>query len=186
MKLIVGLGNPENEYSMTRHNMGFDTINLIAKKYNIEVNKSKFKGLFGQGEIEGEKVFLLKPQTFMNLSGESLAEIMKFYKIDVKDILIIYDDIDTEPGKIRIREKGSSGTHNGMKSIIAHLATEKFDRIRIGIGRPEHNDLINYVTCKIKEEDYKILEEGIKKAANATICLIKEGTAKAMNKFNKS
>jgi PTH1 family peptidyl-tRNA hydrolase len=185
MNLIIGLGNPEKDYANTRHNMGFDVINLLSKKYDIEVNKTKFKSLYGDGFIEGKKVILLKPQTFMNLSGESLAEIMKFYKIDVKDILIIYDDIDTEPGKIRIREQGSSGTHNGMKSIISHIGTEKFDRIRIGIGKPEHNDLINYVIGKIKEEDYKVLEEGIKKAADATVCLIKEGTAKAMNKFNK-
>ena len=185
MRLIVGLGNPESEYNKTRHNMGFDTINVLAKKYNIEVNKSKFKGLFGQGEIEGKKVILLKPQTFMNLSGESIAEIMKFYKIDIKDILIIYDDIDTEPGKIRIRKQGSSGTHNGMKSVISHLGTETFDRIRIGIGRPEHNDLINYVIGKIHDDDYKILEDGIKKAADAVSCILKENIDKAMNKFNK-
>ena len=185
MKLIVGLGNPESEYNKTRHNMGFDTINILAKKYNIEVNKSKFKGLFGQGEIEGEKVILLKPQTYMNLSGESIAEVMKFYKIDVKDIVIIYDDIDTEPGTIRIRKQGSSGTHNGMKSVISHLGTETFDRIRIGIGRPEHNDMINYVIGKIHDNDYKVLEEGIKKAADAVSCILKENIDKAMNKYNK-
>ena len=185
MKLIVGLGNPENEYSNTRHNMGFDAVNILAKKYNIEINKNKFKALFGQGEIEGEKVILLKPQTFMNLSGEALAEVIKFYKIDVKDIVIIYDDIDTEPGRIRIRKQGSSGTHNGIKSIVSHLGTENFDRIRIGIGKPEHNDMINYVIGKIHEDDYKILEEGIKKAVDATICIIKENIDIAMNKFNK-
>ena len=184
MKLIIGLGNPENEYSMTRHNMGFDTINKLAKKYNIEVNKSKFKALFGLGEIEGEKVILFKPQTYMNLSGEAITEVIKFYKVDIKDVLVVYDDIDTEPGKIRIREKGSSGTHNGMKSVIAHLGTEVFDRIRIGIGRPEHNDLMNYVITKVKDTDYKVLEEGIDKAVEAIICLIKENTQIAMNKYN--
>ena len=184
MKLIVGLGNPEKEYNMTRHNMGFDTINILAEKYKIEVYKNKFKALFGQGEIEGEKVILLKPQTFMNLSGEAVAEVISFYKIDVKDVLVIYDDIDTDIGKIRIREKGSSGTHNGMKSVIAHLGTEVFDRIRIGIGRPEHNDLINYVIGKIHKDDYDVLSEGVKKAADAAVCIIKEGTQIAMNKFN--
>ena len=120
----------------------------------------------------------------MNLSGEAIAEVIKFYKVDIKDVLVIYDDIDTEPGKIRIREKGSSGTHNGMKSVIAHLGTEVFDRIRIGIGRPEHNDLMNYVITKVKDTDYKVLEEGIDKAVEAIICLIKENTQIAMNKYN--
>ena len=118
MYLVVGLGNPENEYKNTRHNMGFDTINKIAQKQNVEVNKSKFKGLYEQTIIQGEKVILLKPQTYMNLSGESIKEMVDFYKIEPEKIIIIYDDIDTEKGKIRIRKQGGPGSHNGMKSVV--------------------------------------------------------------------
>ena len=135
MYLIVGLGNPESDYANTRHNMGFNVINKLAEKYEIEVTKNNFKGLYGMGIIEGEKVILLKPQTFMNLSGESIVAVKNFYKIDIEDVLIIYDDIDTEPGKIRIRKKGSAGTHNGLKSVVHCLATTDFTRIRIGIMR---------------------------------------------------
>lgn len=184
MYLIVGLGNPENEYSNTRHNMGFWTINEISKNNNIEVNKSKFKGLFGTGIIQGKKVMLLKPQTYMNLSGEAIKEVVDFYQIK-DNIIVIYDDIDTEKGCIRIRKKGGPGTHNGMKSIVENLKTIDFARIRVGIGQPKYkNDIINYVIGKIPEEEQVILQQGTKKAAMAVEELLKNGIDIAMNKYN--
>ena len=150
MYLIIGLGNPEEEYSKTRHNMGFNAINKIADQYGIKVNKSKFQGLYESAIIEGKKVMLIKPQTYMNLSGECIKQFVDFYKIPNEDILVIYDDMDIEPGKIKIRKKGGAGGHNGMKSIIKMLGTEEFARIRTGIGRPKHNgDDINYVIVYI-------------------------------------
>ena len=185
MYIIVGLGNPESEYSNTRHNMGFDTINKIAPKYNIEFSKTNFKGIYGTGVIEGEKVILLKPQTYMNLSGESVKEIIDFYKLNTENLIIIYDDIDIEPGIIKLRKTGGPGTHNGMKSVIKEIGTEKFPRVRVGIGKPEHKgDLINYVIGKIPEEDKKILEKSTDIARDAVIEIIKSGIDKAMNKFN--
>lgn len=185
MYIIVGLGNPEPEYSNTRHNMGFDTINKLAKKYNIEFSKTNFKGIYGTGIIEGEKVILLKPQTYMNLSGGSIKEIINFYKLNTDNLIIIYDDIDIEPGIIKLRKTGGPGTHNGMKSVIKEIGTEKFSRVRIGIGKPEHKgDLINYVIGKIPEEDKKILEKSTDVAKDAVIEIIKNGMDKAMNLFN--
>ena len=185
MYLIVGLGNPEQDYSNTRHNMGFNTINKIAEQYKIEVTKSKFKGLYGIGAIENEKVILLKPQTFMNLSGESIKEIIQYYKIEIENIIIIYDDIDIEPGTIKIRKSGGPGTHNGMKSVVSSLNTQNFKRIRIGIGKPHNNqDLIEYVIGAIPEECKEKLEQGINLAKEAVIEVIKNGVDIAMNKFN--
>ena len=153
MYLIIGLGNPEEEYSKTRHNMGFNTINKIAQKYKIEVNKNKYQGLYETTIIEGKKAILLKPQTYMNLSGKCVQEFVNFYKIEKDNIIVVYDDMDIEPGQIKIRKKGSAGGHNGMKSIIQMLGTEEFPRIRIGIGRPKYNgDEINYVIGAIPEE----------------------------------
>lgn len=185
MYLIVGLGNPEEEYSNTRHNMGFDTINKIAKQYNIEVNKNKFKGLCGSGIIENKKVILLKPQTYMNLSGESIKETMDFYKIKKENLIIIYDDIDLEAGIIKIRKKGGPGTHNGMKSVISTIKTQEFARVRVGIGKPERKEqLIEYVIGKIPDKDQKILDEATTKSKEALIEIIKNGVDIAMNKFN--
>lgn len=185
MYLIVGLGNPEEEYSNTRHNMGFDTINHLSQKLNITVAKEKFKALYGDGIINNEKVILLKPQTYMNLSGNSVKEFVDFYKISKEEILVIYDDMDIGTGKIKIRKKGSAGGHNGMKSIISMLGTEEFTRIRIGIGRPEHNgDDINYVIGSIPEEEIPKLEEGVEKAKEAVIEILKNGVDSAMNKLN--
>lgn len=186
MFLIVGLGNPEEEYSNTRHNMGFDTINQISKEYKIEVNKKGFKGIYGTGIIDNKKVVLLKPQTYMNLSGESVIEILNFYKIDLNKIIVIYDDIDVEPGKIKIRKKGGPGSHNGMKSVINSLKSEEFTRIRVGIGTPKYkNDMINYVIGKnMTQEERNVLDTGIKKAANAVAEIIEKGVDIAMNKFN--
>lgn len=186
MYLIVGLGNPESDYSKTRHNMGFNVINKIANKYTIDVNKSKFKALFGSGIIEGEKVVLLKPQTFMNLSGESVIEAMNFYKITPDELIVIYDDFDTESGAIRIRKTGSAGSHNGMKSVINSINTENFCRIRVGIGKPQNKtDMITYVIGHVPEEEMKVLDEGTSIAQDAVIEIIKNGTEMAMNKFNK-
>lgn len=185
MYLIVGLGNPEEEYGNTRHNMGFNTINKLANQYNIEINKKKFKGLYGTGIIENEKVILLKPQTYMNLSGESIREIVDFYKIKLEEIVVIYDDIDIDSGIVKIRKKGGPGTHNGMKSVIQHLGTENFTRIRVGIGSPENkNDLINYVIGAMPKEDQEKLDEATTFAKEALIELIKNGVDIAMNKFN--
>lgn len=185
MYLIVGLGNPEEDYANTRHNMGFNVINKLAEKYEIDVTKNNFKGLYGSGIIEGKKVILLKPQTFMNLSGESILAIKNFYKIDIEDILIIYDDIDTIPGEIRIRKKGNPGTHNGVKSVVHCLTTTDFARIRIGIGMPKEDiPLIEHVIGQIDEEDKKVLEEGINKAELAVEEILKNGIDIAMNKYN--
>lgn len=185
MYLIIGLGNPEEEYSKTRHNMGFNTINKLAKKYNIEINKNKFQGLYETATIEGQKVVLIKPQTYMNLSGNCVKEFVDFYKVESDNILVIYDDMDIEPGTIKIRKKGSAGGHNGMKSIIQILRTEEFPRIRIGIGRPEHNgDEINYVIGAIPDEEIPKLDEGTEKAKEAIIEILKNGIDSAMNKFN--
>ncbi len=185
MYLIVGLGNPEEEYGETRHNMGFNAINKIAEQYNIKINKNKFQGIYEIANIENHKTILLKPQTYMNLSGNSVKEIVDFYKIEKEKIIIIYDDMDIEPGKIKIRKKGSAGGHNGMKSIIQMLGTDEFARIRIGIGRPNNkgND-INYVIGKIPKEEITKLEEGIEKAKEATIEILKNNIDTAMNKFN--
>lgn len=185
MYLIVGLGNPEADYARTRHNMGVDVINEIADKYKIAISREKFNGLYGSGEIEGEKVILLKPQTFMNLSGNSVVEFVNFYKIDIKNVIVVYDDIDTNPGNIRIRKKGGPGTHNGMKSVVFRLNSEDFPRVRVGIGMPEHkNDLINYVIGNISDEDYEKLKIGIEKASDAVSSIIKDGIDNAMNKYN--
>ena len=182
MYLIIGLGNPEEEYRKTRHNMGFNAINKIAEQYGIKVNKSKFQGLYESAIIEGKKVMLIKPQTYMNLSGECIKQFVDFYKIPNEDILVIYDDMDIEPGKIKIRKKGGAGGHNGMKSIIKILGTEEFARIRTGIGRPEHSgDDINYVIGAIPEEEIPKLQEGVEKAKEAVIEILKNGIDSAMN-----
>lgn len=185
MFLIIGLGNPEKDYGNTRHNMGFNVINKIAEKYNIEINKTKFKALFGSGNINNEKVVLLKPQTFMNLSGESVKEAIDFYKIDLENILIIYDDIDLNPGKIRIKKSGGPGTHNGMRSIVQNLGTENFARLRVGIGKPEgHIDLVEYVIGHINQEDKDLLENGVDLAVKAIDTIIDENIDVAMNMYN--
>ena len=136
MKLIVGLGNPGKQYDKTRHNIGFDVIEKIAEKLNIKLDQAKFKGIYGIGHVEGEKVYLLKPLTYMNLSGESICALMDYFQIDIEDLLVIYDDLDLPVGRIRLRQRGSAGGHNGIKSTIAHVGTQEFNRIRVGINRP--------------------------------------------------
>ena len=185
MYLIVGLGNPESEYAHTRHNMGFDTINELAKNNNINITKTKFKALYETGIIQNEKVILLKPQTYMNLSGEAIKEARDFYNVKPEEIIVIYDDIDIEKGKIKLRKKGGPGSHNGMKSVVQELSTTDFIRIRVGIGQPEFkSDMINYVIGKVPEEEQKILQRGTKKAAEAIEEILKNGIDIAMNKFN--
>jgi len=185
MYLIVGLGNPEEEYAKTRHNMGFEVINKLSKKYDISLSKTKFKGLYGAGSIEEEKVILLKPQTYMNLSGDSIIEFVNFYKIPLENVIIIYDDIDTDVEKIKIRKKGGPGTHNGMKSVVERLKTEEFTRIRVGIGSPKENiDLISYVIGHVEDEEYNKLQLGAEKAEKAVTEILKNGVDIAMNKYN--
>lgn len=185
MYLIVGLGNPEKDYSNTRHNMGFNVVNQLARQYDIEINKNKFQGLYGNGMIEKEKVILLKPQTFMNLSGKSIREIIQFYKIEMEQLIVIYDDIDIEAGEIKIRKAGGAGTHNGMKSVVQELNSQNFKRIRVGIGKPERKeDLMEYVIGAIPKEEKEKLDKGIQLAKEAIIEMIKNGIDTAMNKFN--
>ena len=185
MYLIVGLGNPEEKYSNTRHNMGFDVINELSKECDIKVSKSKFDALYGMGEIDSKKVILVKPQTYMNLSGESIIKFKKFYKISNKNIIVIYDDMDLKIGDIRLKAKGSAGSHNGMKSVIENLNTEEFIRIRVGIGTPENkDDMINYVIGQISKREREILDNSIIKAKDSVIEILENGIDIAMNKFN--
>lgn len=185
MYLIVGLGNPEPEYSKTRHNMGFDVINKLSEKYNIKVDKKEFEGLIGSGEIEGKKVLLLKPQTYMNESGKSVIRVKEYYKIPSENIIIIYDDIDLEVGIVKLRKKGGAGTHNGMKSVIEHLKTGDFIHIRIGTGKPAFKELlIQHVIGKLKDNEYERLVPSIEKATEAIPVILTDGIDIAMNKFN--
>jgi len=183
MFLVVGLGNPGREYEDTRHNIGFKVVDNVAREYNIEINRQKFKGTYGEGFIDGEKVILLKPTTYMNLSGESVREVVDFYNIDNDNILVIYDDISLEIGTLRIREKGSAGGHNGIKSIIAHLGSEVFPRIKVGVGQPS-GDLIKHVLGKFTKEEADVLSESINISTKAAKEIIKIDTKTAMNKFN--
>lgn len=183
MFLIVGLGNPGREYENTRHNIGFKVIDNIAKEYNIEINRQKFKGMCGEGFINGEKVILLKPTTYMNLSGESIREVVDFYKISNEDVLVIYDDISLDVGRLRIREKGSAGGHNGIKSIIAHLGTDIFPRIKVGVGQP-NVDLVNYVLGKFTKEEMEVLSESIDASTKAAKEIISGDVKTAMNIYN--
>lgn len=186
MYLIVGLGNPEPEYSNTRHNMGFDTINIISRKFNIELSQKKFEAISGNGIISGEKVILIKPQTYMNDSGKSVKQYVDFYEIPLSNLLVIYDDMDTEIQKIRVRSGGGPGSHNGMKSLVDCLNSENFMRIRVGIGRPiTEFDRINYVIGKVPQEEYNRLKQGVEKAAEAVEYYIKNGIDNTMNIFNK-
>jgi len=183
MFLIVGLGNPGKEYEDTRHNIGFKVVDNIAREYNIEINRQKFKGTYGEGFIDGEKVTLLKPTTYMNLSGESVREVVDFYNLDNEDILVIYDDISLEIGTLRIREKGSAGGHNGIKSIIAHIGSDVFPRIKVGVGQPA-GDLVKHVLGKFTKEEAHILSESINISTKAAKEIIKTDTKTAMNQFN--
>lgn len=185
MFVIVGLGNPGKKYEGTRHNVGFEVVEYLGIKNNIDIKKIKHKALVGEGMIEGKKVMLVKPQTFMNLSGESVLEICKYYNVNLDKLVVVYDDIDIDLGKIRIRKKGSAGTHNGMRNIIYNLQSDKFPRIRIGIGRPAGGDLVSYVIGRFKDNEKEDIILSIKSAAEAVECMIREGIDKAMNMYNK-
>ena len=186
MFIIAGLGNPSSKYEKTRHNAGFDVIDRLADKYNIRVTENKHKALCGTGIIEGQKVLLAKPQTFMNLSGESIGAILHFYKLEPEtNLIVIYDDISLSPGKLRIRKKGSAGGHNGIKSIISHVGTQEFLRIKIGVGeKPQGSDLADYVLGRFSKEDRGLAEEAFEKACDAAALMVKGETDRAMNLFN--
>ena len=185
MYLIVGLGNPEPKYTFTRHNMGFDVINKLSEKYDINVKKEGFNSIYGTGIIEKEKVILCKPQTYMNLSGDAVIQFINYYKIEFSHVIIIYDDIDITPGVVKLRKTGGPGTHNGMKSVIQNLGTTAFPHIRIGTGTPENkSDLINYVIGKVPKDEYEVLEKGIEIAVDAVTLILKNGIDNAMNIIN--
>lgn len=183
MIIIVGLGNPGREYNNTRHNIGFEAINYIADKYNIDIDREKFKGVYGEGVIDGQKVILLKPTTYMNLSGESVRAIMDFYKLTQDEIIILYDDISLPVGRLRIRDKGSAGGHNGIKSIISNLGTDKFSRIKIGVGESK-GDLVKHVLGQFSKKDSEVLQDVLSTVVSATETIIESDIKEAMNKFN--
>ncbi len=186
MFVIVGLGNPGKKYENTRHNVGFMAIDALAEKYGISISEKKHKALCGTGVIEGVKVLLVKPQTFMNLSGESVQDVMNFYKLDPEeDMMVIYDDISLAPGNIRIRKKGSAGGHNGIKSLIAHAGTQGFMRIKIGVGeKPSGWDLADYVLGHFSEDDTVKLKEIMPDVISAAVLMAQGDVQKAMNDFN--
>ncbi len=183
MYLIAGLGNPGREYEKTRHNVGFTALDYLAYDQNIKLTKLKFKGAYGEGMISGEKCILLKPQTYMNLSGESVRETAEFFKIEPNNIIVLYDDVDLEPGRVRIRPKGSAGGHNGIKSIIYQLASEDFTRVRFGVGKAKFN-MVDHVLGRFSEEDGSKVSDAIRKTPDIVKTIIAEGTAEAMNKYN--
>lgn len=185
MYVIVGLGNPGRRYKDSRHNVGFSVIDILSERYNTKINKIKFKSLYGETKINGEKVFLVKPQTFMNKSGETVLEISNFYKLPLENIIVIQDDIDIDFASLRIRSKGSAGSHNGMKSIIYLLKSDKFPRVKIGVGRPEAGrDLADFVLGRFTKEEEIDINEALEKAADAVECIVKEGISSSMNKYN--
>ena len=186
MFIIVGLGNPERKYDGTRHNIGFSAITVIADKYNISMDIKKHKAVCGKVYIEGQKVILAMPQTYMNLSGESVRELVDYYKIDPEsELIVIYDDINLAPGRLRIREKGSAGGHNGIKNIISHLGTQVFPRIRIGVGeKPKGWDLADYVLGRFAKDEEPVIREALDNAAEACGIIVDDEIRTAMNKFN--
>ncbi len=185
--VVAGLGNPGGKYENTRHNVGFDAIDILSARYGIKVSKLRHKALTGEGDIKGARVLLAKPQTFMNLSGESIREIVDWYKIPVHNLILIYDDVDLPLGRLRIRPKGSSGTHNGMKSVIYQLQSDDFPRIRIGINKaPEGWELADYVLSRFTQDERKIINESIIKSAEAAAAIVSSGVETAMNTYNIS
>ncbi len=186
MYIIAGLGNPTREYEKTRHNVGFEVIDILADKLGISVSEKRHKAYFGAGRIGSEKVLLSKPQTFMNLSGESIRSMSDFYKIDADHIIIICDDINLLEGQLRIRTRGSAGGHNGLKNIISHLGTQEFSRIRVGVGeKPKEMDLADYVLGRFPKEQEAMMDQAYNEAANAAILMVTDGADAAMNQFNR-
>lgn len=186
MYIIVGLGNPTGKYKGTRHNIGFEVIDLLAGRHSISMDTGKHKSLLGKGVINGHKVLLVKPMTFMNLSGEAIRSLVDYYKIDVESqLLVIFDDISLEPGVLRVRQKGSAGGHNGIKSIIAHLGTQNFPRIKVGVGgNKTHSDLADFVLGHFTAREKPLMEESRQEAVKAIETILSSGVEKAMNDFN--
>ena len=185
MHLIVGLGNPTKQYEGTRHNVGFETIDRIAAENQIRVEEKKHKALYGSGYIEGEKVILAKPQTFMNISGVCVAGLVDYYSLDMEDVIIIYDDVTLDIGKIRLRPHGSAGGHNGIKSLINELGTQEFQRIRVGVGKkPVHYDLADWVLGHFKKEEREVMDKSVQLSAEAVESILDKGIGFAMNMYN--
>ncbi|MEW9672680.1 aminoacyl-tRNA hydrolase [Ammoniphilus sp. 3BR4] len=185
MRLIVGLGNPGKQYEKTRHNAGFMAIDQLAESLGIEVNQIKFKGMIGEGHAEGQKVILLKPLTYMNLSGESIIQVIQFYKLNIEEMVVIYDDLDTPVGQIRLRMKGSAGGHNGIKSIIQQVGTEEFCRIRVGIGRPPAGrKVVDYVLEPFYKAEEEEIQAAVNKASEAAKSWLRESFVQVMNRYN--
>ena len=187
MKLIAGLGNPGREYAATRHNIGFMVVDRLAHKLGLAVEKKKFKALYGQGQIGPEKVLLAKPQTYMNLSGEAVSALLRWHKLTPADLIVVFDDMDLPPGKLRIRQEGGAGGHKGMESIIWSLGSEGFTRLRIGVGKPgiPGFDGAGYVLGRLTGDDVKIFEEAVALAAEAVQCIVSQGLERAMNEYNR-
>ncbi len=187
MFLIVGLGNPTEKYEKTRHNVGFDVIDALAGRYDIRVTAKKSRALCGSGMIEGQKVLLAKPQTFMNLSGDSVSRLLQFYKLDpAKELIVVFDDISLSPGNIRVRRSGSAGGHNGVKDIIAKTGSDQFARVRVGVGeKPEGSDLANYVLGHFSAGERVLVEEAIRDAEGAIELMVSGKIDEAMNQYNR-
>lgn len=185
MYIIAGLGNPGREYEFTRHNIGFRVLDKLAEEYNISITEKKHRGLIGKGVIQGQKVVLVKPQTFMNLSGECLREVMDYYKETPEHVIVAFDDISLEVARLRVRPKGSAGGHNGIKSIIAQLGTQEFPRVKFGVGdKPKGAELADYVLGRFSKEENQAVEARLKTACDALVCIMNEGCSAAMNLYN--
>lgn len=185
MKLVVGLGNPTGKYENTRHNVGFEVIDYLADKYGVALDTMKHKGIYGKGMLEGQSVLLLKPMTFMNLSGESVRAVADYYRVEPEDIIVICDDINLDMGRLRIRRKGSAGGHNGIKNIIAHLGTEDFPRVRVGVGKkPDSMDLADYVLSHFSQDDQAVMNQGYENAGEAVGLMVQDKLEQAMNQYN--
>lgn len=185
MKLIVGLGNPGAAYRHTRHNVGFEVLDRLASRLDLEFSREKFGGQIAGARVEGEKVLLLKPLTYMNLSGESVAQAARFHADSPADILVVYDEVDLPVGALRLRKQGSAGTHNGMKSVVEGLGTDEVPRLRVGVGAElTRGERIAHVLGKFKPEERDVIEQAIERAVDACVCFLKEGLDAAMNRFN--
>jgi PTH1 family peptidyl-tRNA hydrolase len=185
MMLVAGLGNPGAQYANTRHNVGFDTIDYLAASYRIPLNRVRHKALTGEGIIQGRKVMLIKPQTFMNLSGEAISELVRFYKVPPADLIVIYDDIDLAVGRVRVRPGGSAGTHNGMRSIVERLGTTAFPRVRIGVGKPPPGwKLADFVLSRFSGEERPLVNEAVERAADAVPAILLAGAEATMSRYN--